>query len=487
MTRVRRAITVLAVVALIAGPTALAFATGGYLDLARLAAGIVAWALVGVAAFVSPQALPRGRGGRIALCGLVLLTAWTGVSIAWTPRQAVALDALQRDLLYVAALAAAAALLRTPAVRRAVEPGIALGTLVVVTYGLLDRLLPGIFTFARSGLAFGRLEQPLTYWNGMGALAGIGALLCARLAGDPTRPRWMRVAAAAGGVPLAAGVWLSLSRGALAALGVAVIALAAVTLTRAQLRAIAVAVVAGVPAALAAGAFRGVRALEGPLATREKEGLAALAILLVLAAVAAGATWLLTRAERSGRLSPARLALPRWSPVALAIAVVLVTAGVVAIGANQRGHAAASGAKAERLASFESNRYAYWKVALKHGFEPDPLKGSGAGGFSVLWLQYRGDVEERADFTHSLPVEALTELGLVGFALLLMFLGGIGLAAARALRADAAAAAGPFAAVILWAAHSALDFDWEIPALTLPALALAGMLIAQSEDEAVPA
>jgi disulfide bond formation protein DsbB len=189
---VRRAITVLAVVVLLAGPTALAFSEGGYFDPARLIAGIVTWVLLGVAALVSPQPLPRGRGGRLALGGLVLLTVWSGASIAWAPLSAPATDALQRLLLYVAALGAAAALLRQPAARRAVEPALALGTLVVIGYGLSERLLPGLVTLKRSNGALGRLEQPLTYWNATGALAAVGALLCVRVAGDPDRSRWMR-------------------------------------------------------------------------------------------------------------------------------------------------------------------------------------------------------------------------------------------------------------------------------------------------------
>src|SRR5437763_9821419 len=103
---------VLAVVALLAGPTALAFFSGGYFDRERLVAALVAWLLLVVAALFSPQPLPRSRAGRIALAGLVLLTVWTGLSIAWALEAGPATSALQRLLLYSAELAAAAALLR---------------------------------------------------------------------------------------------------------------------------------------------------------------------------------------------------------------------------------------------------------------------------------------------------------------------------------------------------------------------------------------
>jgi hypothetical protein len=460
---VRRAITVLAVVALLAGPAA-----------------VVAWLLVGAAAILSPDPLPRGRGGRLALAGLVLLTAWTGASIAWAPLSAPATDALQRLLLYVAILAAAAALLREPLARRLTEPALALGTLVAVGYGLSERLLPGVFELMRSTGALGRLEQPLTYWNAMGALAALGALLSARIAGDYTRPRHLRAAATAAAVPLALGVSLSYSRGVWAALGVGLLALAALALTRAQLRALAVVVAAGLIAGIAANGLDGVRALEGSAGARESDGLVMLAILAALCATAAGATWLLARAEESGRISPARIPLPRAVTVVIAMCLVAVAAGVIAYAARDRGHPAVSGASPERLRSLESNRYEYWKVALEHGFADHPLKGTGSGGFAVIWLQHR-DVPERAKVAHSLYVETLAELGLVGLALLAMFLAGIAIAAARALRLDPAQAAGPAAALILWAAHSAVDWDWQMPALTLVVLVLAGLLIAQEE------
>jgi hypothetical protein len=481
---VRRAITVLAVVALLAGPAALAFFQGGYFDLARVAAAVIAWLLLGVAALVSPQPIPRGLGGRLALAGLVLLTVWSGASIAWAPLSAPATDALQRLLLYIAALGAAAALLRDPVARRATEPVLALGTVLGVGYGLLDRLLPGIFHLKRSSEALGRLEQPLTYWNAMGALAAIGAVLCARIAGDATRPRWMRAAAAAGGIPLAMGVWLSYSRGVLAALGVGLLALAALAPTRAQLRALGVAVAAGVPAALIAYSFPGVRALVGSASARESDGLTMLAIMAVLCALAAGAVWLAAAAESSGRWSPGTIALPRWARVATAVVVLAAGAAVIGIAAQDRGHSALGSASAQRLQSLESNRYDYWKVALANGFAAQPIRGVGAGGFAVIWLQHR-DVSERAKLAHSLYVETLAELGLVGFACLAIFLAGVAIAAARAWRIDAARAAGPAAVLAVWATHSALDWDWQMPALTLVALVLAGLVVAIADEREV--
>ena len=56
------------------------------------------------------------------------------------------------------------------------------------------------------------------------------------------------------------------------------------------------------------------------------------------------------------------------------------------------------------------------------------MAGTGAGGFAVEWRR-QPDRNERAADAHSFYIETLAELGLVGAALLALFLGGV--AAAR--------------------------------------------------------
>ena len=55
-------------------------------------------------------------------------------------------------------------------------------------------------------------------------------------------------------------------------------------------------------------------------------------------------------------------------------------------------------------------------------------------------------------------------------------------AARRAHRADPALSAGPAAALVVWALHASLDWDWEMPALTLVAVTLAAALAAAGES-----
>jgi hypothetical protein len=62
---------------------------------------------------------------------------------------------------------------------------------------------------------------------------------------------------------------------------------------------------------------------------------------------------------------------------------------------------------------------------------------------------------------------------------------GIARAARRSLRSPLApVVAGPIAALVTYLAHSPLDWDWQMPAVTLIATALAGAVIAAAEPAA---
>jgi O-antigen ligase len=138
---------------------------------------------------------------------------------------------------------------------------------------------------------------------------------------------------------------------------------------------------------------------------------------------------------------------------------------------------------ATRLVSLQSNRYAYWRVALRV-FGQEPLRGVGAGGWAVSWLRLR-PFNEGAQDAHSLPLQTAAELGLVGLALLAAFLAGVGIAARAAYRVAPTLAAGPIAGFVVWVAHSPLDWDWQMPAVTLIALVLAGLLLALADRQPV--
>jgi O-Antigen ligase len=474
----RKAVLAIAVAAVIAGPTALAFFSGGFFDRPRLIAGIAAWALVVVAAVAAPRPLPSSAAGRLALAGLFLLTAWTALSLIWAPLGGRAQDDLQRLLLYLAYFAAALALLRGPMVRRWLEPAVAGGALVVVGYGLAERLLPGLIEFDRSRTGSGKLEQPLTYWNAEGALAAIGLLLAVRVAGDPGRPRALRGAAAAAGVTLGLGVYLSFARGALAAVAAGLVVLIALAPeARPQLRAVVAILGAGAAASLVGSRLSTVESLVIRERGDSGEGLLMFAVLVLL--MVAAAAVVLRRPRRE--LKPLSLPFSRPAAVlALSVGALLVAAiGYTVLEGKPQGESPQVAFGAERLGTVDSNRYRYWEVAAE-SWADRPLVGLGSGGFLVEWRKRRDRVDQSGD-AHSLYIETAAELGLVGLAALLLFLGGVGAAAVRLYRLDRRAATGLSAALAAWAIHAGLDWDWEMPALSLVALLLAAAVVAWSE------
>ena len=462
---------------LLAGPVALAFFSGGYFDGPRAWAGLGAWLLVAVAALAQRGPLARSRTVWLALIGLLALAVWTLLSYLWSPIAGTAYDDGQRVFLYAGMLIAATWLLRGR-VQLLLEPAVAAGTLVVIGYGMSERLLPWLLSFQRSPAAQGRLDQPLTYWNAIGAVAAIGIVLCAHLAGDRARPQGLRAAAAAAAVPLGLGLYSTFSRGAMFACVAGLVALIVLGPSRAGLRGLALAFVAALAGALAGAPFAGVTSLAGSHHSRVIEGTVVLVLLLVLAALAAGTQLVLCRRERSGDLSNSAVTLPRHAG-GIAVALVVAAFGVfLLVGARESSGAQLSGGAA-RLTSLQSNRYAYWKVAWR-AFEAEPLRGVGGGGWAVYWLRYR-PFNAGAQDAHSLYIQTAAELGVIGLLLLGGVFTGVVLSTRRALARAPALAAGPAAALVVWAAHAAVDWDWEMPAVTLLAIVLAGGLLALAD------
>jgi hypothetical protein len=461
--------------ALLAGPAVLSFFSGGYFSEARTWAGLGAWLLVVVGLLAERRPLPRGRLAWLAIGGLAAFAAWTLLSVTWAPIAGSAYGYGQLAVLYTGVLLAAAILLRPRDVGSLAEPAMAAGALIVIGYGLSERLIPGVLHFAHSISAQGRLEQPLTYWNAMGEMAALGFVLCAALAGSSTRPRLLRAAAAAAAVPLAVGLYIAFSRGALFACAAGLVTLFILAPRREQLRSMAIVLVAGLVACLVAAPMHGFTSMSGSLSTRELEGAIVFAVIALVAAAAAA-----LQLREAARGPTGRIELPRRAP-AIAVAVIAVgLALAIVVGAKEGSTAKLSGGAA-RLGTLQSNRYDYWRVALK-AFDAEPLRGVGAGGWAVWWLRDR-NINAFAQDAHSLPLQTLAELGIVGIALLALFLGAMAVIAGRAHRLAPALAAGPAAAFATYVAHSPLDWDWEMPAVTLIAMILGGALIAIADDQ----
>lgn len=457
---------------LLAGPTVLAFDSGGYFAGARLTALVIAWLTLAAAALATPLStfslVARDRALRVALGGLVGLAAWTWVSASWAPMQGPAIDSFERSALYLAVIAAAALAFARHEIAALAEPALVAGAAIVLGYGVLGEL--GVLDLEVTRSAGGRLDQPLTYWNAEGVLAAMGFVLAARLAGSAWRPRAMRLAATGVAPLLGLGVFLTYSRGSLTALAVGLAVLLAFTPTWSQLRATAIALET---------------ALVAIIVTEALPNAVALVLLLgTLLGAAATQAWSVQSEDeertRTGPLPRAdRLRALAWSAAAL-LAIAPFAAGLIE--RNEEPTNPAFGATADRLASSGSHRFSYWRIALET-FADDPATGIGAGGFQAAWLEHR-PIDENVRDAHSLELETAAELGVPGLVLLALLFAGVIAAIRRVGLADPALAAGPTAALAVWSAHSAIDWDWEMPAVTLPAAVLAGVLLARGYHRA---
>jgi O-antigen ligase len=146
-----------------------------------------------------------------------------------------------------------------------------------------------------------------------------------------------------------------------------------------------------------------------------------------------------------------------------------VTAVAVTRVERTSGGGPAQGADPSRLVSAQSNRYEYWRVAFS-AFGDHPLNGGGSGSFRTVWLRER-TIDETVRDAHSLYFETAAELGIVGLAALAVFLFGI-----VSMARSSPGAGGAIGALAVYAVHAGLDWDWEMPALTLVALTLAARL-----------
>ncbi len=474
----RRVLTAAAML-LLALPIVLAFFSGGYGDVARLWAGIATWTLLAFVLLAGDRRFPTASGGRLAIGGLAGLTLLTGLSVTWAPLAGPAFADFQRLLLYLPYLLVTALVL-APAARRHVEPALLAGIVLVCAYGLAGRYAPSIVPMTISRAAGGRLDQPLTYWNAIGIVSAMGWVLSAHVLGSAERRDRTRLLAAGAAVLLGAAAALTLSRGTYMAVAVGGLALIAMVGDRRQTHACVTALLAALAGAAAVLPLPAVRTLAASDADRRIQGLIALAITVAVIA----ATLTLTRRWLLGTGASARAAVPlsrRTRRAVLAAIAAVAVGGFIAVAFTGDAHRASSkgsfGAQPGRLASTESNRSSYWDVALRT-FGEHPVEGIGTGGFRVAWLRHRPFPESAKD-AHSLYVETAAELGSFGLvALAALFVGAV-VATIRAVRADRAMA-GPAALLAAYALHAGLDWDWEMPTVTLLALASLGLLIGAS-------
>jgi O-antigen ligase len=458
-------------------PFYLAFKSGGYGtppgepgSKAQLIVAGLSLALVAVVAVVAPWP-PLPRGLPLAALGALLgLAVWTALSTGWAQILDTAVQDSDRLAAYVAAFALGLAVMRVPALRRIAPEILLAGILVVSLYALAGRLLPDI-VHEKGG--YTRLRQPLTYWNALGIFTGFGVLLGVAIAADEARGRLRRSLACAAAVPCGVAAFLTLSRGVAASVVAGIVVCVVLRRGRSALVAAGCALVPVIVMALLLNAFPDVLELRDDRSAQATQGGEFLPIA-VFATLAAGIAfaWLSRR-----RIAAITLPLRGRGQAAIAggAVVVILAAGIAISGRSTEKTAVPKGAS--RFARAETNRGHYWRVSLR-AFGRHPINGVGSGSFAAVWARERGKDQPALD-AHSLYLETLAELGIVGALLLLGFIAAVIAGVVRAARAgpDDAVVAAAAAVLGAFAIHAGLDWDWEMPAVSLIPLILAAAVL----------
>jgi O-Antigen ligase/Tetratricopeptide repeat len=484
--RVAGALAVALLVALGLG-SGLSAAADGYYDLTVWGPICVAMSAVVVALAVATPGRPRVVPA-VAVGGLIALWLWSWLSSSWAESVDEALVTAGRWALYAALLTSLLLLMRSRSDRLLPLAAATGGVLAVALY-ILIRMLEGD---AAELFAAGRLADPLGYVNGQAGYFLLAFWPCVALA-EQSRSKLLAGLGAAGAVIVGALLVLSQSRGVIPAVAVSGVLMLVLVPGRPR----RVWVLAGVGLGLLAisqplldvyGESEG-RLAADPALVEEAAGVTLLAVAIV------GAGWATVQGLLEGvaRTGPSvRAALRRGEAVAAGALVVLVLVGAtIALGdatdevreqyddfVNLRLDERTD----TRFLSGGGNRYDYWRVAWLE-FEDAPLRGQGAGNYDRLYFAERRTSEDIRQ-PHSLPLQVLAELGLVGVLALLAFIGAVfaGLwGQARRAKESAAprfVAVGAGGAFVAWLSHTSVDWLHNLPGVTGIALCAAAALVA---------
>lgn len=473
----------------------LCFNAGGFFPDGTAYATIGACGLLALGVLLSRRPFaPFGAALTVPLALLAGFAVWTLASALWSETTWRSLFEFDRALLFTLVFAFFGLI---GAGERRLEwgmRGFALTAVAIAAVALTTRLAADVWPIA-DNIHPERLSFPLTYWNSLGLLATLGLLACLHLSSGERQPRGWRVAGAAALPLLGATLLLTFSRGSLA---VALLGLVVYALLARPRRLLSTIAAAALPTAVAmAAAYKAEVVSSESFASAEgiAQGHDLVPVVLACVAVAALLRLLFTRLDqRLDEWVPPVVDRRRALAAAGAAALVLVVA-MVALGVPSRigdeyssfvegGVTESTGETRSRLTSFSNNgRLDQSDVALE-AFAAEPLHGTGAGTYQLQWNQYRA-VDHAVVDAHSLYLEVLGELGIVGLLLVGGSLLAIAIGLARRLGGgERHLYAAALTLLVAWAVHAGIDWDWEMPAVTLWLFALAGLALARPPAQA---
>ncbi|MGZ4407303.1 MAG: O-antigen ligase family protein [Gaiellaceae bacterium] len=427
---------------------------------AALVLSVAGWGLPRRAA--APAAALVGLGVWAALSGL-----WGGVPDAgWTM--------LDQLLVAAAALAVGAMLATSPARARVIQAAVMVG---IAAHGV--ELLGRLALSANAAAYFhGRVLYGLAgYQNAQAAILAIGIPPALALAGQ--HHRLLRAVGVGTAVLLSAGVLLTESRGGLLAI------IAGVILQIAWSRNGRVTATALLTLAATGALAVQLRHVDRGLFMGTAQHAVRVYVIVAFAAAAAAAVI-------------AQIELPQPSRRVLTVAGVVTICVVGVVGGLTLGPRLGSALSqlssdappqaapgSTRLVSLSLNgRREAWRVALGM-IEAQPLLGEGPASFPLRWTENRRLGGLYIIQPHSLELELLSELGIVGLGVFLAFIVLAYRGVARAGRGVGGVAAGVISIVLLQASY---DWTWSFPGIVVPALLIVGAACAGGARlRAVPA
>lgn len=442
----------------------------------------VVFVLAAVAVIASLAGVLRGPGswwGNAALSFFAAYAAWTALSLLWSPNRGDAWVGTGQTFLYLLSFGSATAFLALGASRRWVMAASVLGPSVVAALTLIN-LVPRIGDLFDDD----RLVGSVGYYNGEAAFLLVPFWMAVYLGGSPATNALVRGLVLAGATLCVEVATLTQSRGALVAMAVSLpvffllsgqrlrglFALAPVTaalyfafpdLNEVYLAFLNDGDPAGalervVPVVWLTAALTGFYGLlwglvdgflEPPVWVVRTTGGAVMTALILLA-VFGGISF----GERFG--DPVEYASQKWEAFKTDDTA----------GQDQSRYLSASG----------SGRYVLWQVAWED-FESRPILGVGTHNYEATYYQLRERSVGYVRQPHMLPLEVLSERGVVGGVLFFGFLVACLGAGLRerfgTLNAEGKAMVGAaVSAVAYWFVHSSAEWFWQMPAVTLPAI-----------------
>jgi hypothetical protein len=416
-----------------------------------------------------------------AIGAIVALAGWEAISISWSAGPHLARDEALLTLLYGIAFLVPILTLRTTGDRLfalaavAAPSGIlAFGTGIVLRFGShqSDHFFDG-----------NRLSFPISYPNAQAAVFLIGFWPAVVLAGRRESRPLARSLALAAAVASSSGWLLAQSKGGVAAIAISAALLFALSPRRLRLLVPSLLVVT-----LTAIAYS---PLTAPFRSTSERGLVAAvkhagATMLVLTLVAAALGFVYALADRHLSLGARETRAAGYGTLALFFAAIAAGVAVFLIRVDHP-----AGWFQDRWRTFKNNpasnapntasshlfqlgsyRYDIWRVAIDE-LGHHPLAGIGSRGFGAAYLLKRKSPDTPAR-AHSVELDTLSELGVIGFAMLIVALAIPLVTLVARTRAGDPAATAAFAGAAYWLAHASVDWIWTVPACGLPFFLLLG-------------